>query len=60
MTDKPQHLYRIIKPNGYVKFTGTDTPSFFATIERAREYADIGDKVYEVDILTHRQMWEIC
>jgi hypothetical protein len=52
-------IYRIITKEGNVKFAGTDFPSWL-TLDRARENAEDGDKIYEFDTATMRQMWEVC
>ena len=50
--------YRIIKPNGRIKFAGTGEDSWF-TLEDARKKAGKQDSIYLYDLRTMRQMGEI-
>jgi predicted NUDIX family NTP pyrophosphohydrolase len=50
--------YRIIKPDGKIKYAGTGKDSWF-TLEDARKKASKNDSIYLYDLRTMRQMGEI-
>ena len=50
--------YRIIKPDGRIKYAGTGKDSWF-TLEDARKKVKSGESIYLYDLRTMRQMGEI-
>lgn len=50
--------YRIIKPDGRIRFAGTGKPSWF-TLEDARKNAKKNDSIYEYNLKTMDKMWEV-
>ena len=52
--------YRIRKSNGNIKYAGTDEPSWFFNLEKARELVDYsnGEMIYEYD-KNGDELWEV-
>lgn len=57
-----QTQYRIYKPNGRIKFAGTEEESFFFSLRIAVEKCDFdkGEKIFEYCLKYQRQLWEVC
>jgi len=55
-----KHRYRIIRADGRIKFAGTDNPSWFNDLEKARKLCDTtkNESIYEYDY-EGRQLWEV-
>ena len=54
MKNKEKWSYRIITNKKNIKFAGTDNPSWFSTLEEAREKADKTDSIYVYNKLSER------
>lgn len=55
---KPNN-FRILTPEGTIRYTGTDGFSWFPTLEKAQAKAKPGDTILEIDPQTGRTLWEI-
>lgn len=51
-------LYRIITADGRIKFAGTDSPSWFVSLEAVKPNLSKGDTVYEYD-QNGNKLWEV-
>jgi hypothetical protein len=58
--DNTVKRYRILKPDMRIKYAGTDSPSWFFSLDEAKKHVDYskGEMIYEYDINGDR-LWEV-
>jgi hypothetical protein len=51
-------MYRIIKPDGRIRYAGTDMPSWFKTLDACKQHMHNGDTVYQYNVAGDK-LWEV-